>query len=111
MFVGHLGAVALFSASLATSFAAVLAFNLLMGMSTALETLCGQSYGAKQYLFRVRLGNAGAALAGSISYWINVLMLAFYINLSPSCAQTWTSFSRESLDEIVPFLRLAVLQL
>ncbi|TYI53220.1 hypothetical protein E1A91_D12G303800v1 [Gossypium mustelinum] len=49
MFVGHLGALALASASLATSFAAVLAFNLLMGMSTALETLCGQSYGAKQY--------------------------------------------------------------
>ncbi|OMO99840.1 Multi antimicrobial extrusion protein [Corchorus olitorius] len=32
-----------------SSLAAVLAFNLLIGMSTALETLCGQSYGAKQY--------------------------------------------------------------
>ncbi|XWS60910.1 hypothetical protein CRYUN_Cryun07bG0079000 [Craigia yunnanensis] len=36
MFVGHLGAVALASASLGTSFAAILAFNLLSGMSTAL---------------------------------------------------------------------------
>ncbi|KAK8714637.1 hypothetical protein V6N13_041988 [Hibiscus sabdariffa] len=204
MFVGHLGAIALSSASLATSFAAILAFNLLMGMSTALETLCGQSYGAKQYrmlgthtqramvvlslitvplaivlantasilaalgqdpeislaagiyarfmiptlfayailqcvlrflrtqnnifpmvlssgittlihifmcwalVFGVGLGSKGAALAGSVSYWINVLMLGFYIKLSPSCAQTWTSFSKESLQEILPFLRLAV---
>ncbi|XWS60909.1 hypothetical protein CRYUN_Cryun07bG0078900 [Craigia yunnanensis] len=59
-------------------------------------------------VFRLGLGNKGAALAGSISYWINVLMLAFYIKLSPSCAETWTSFSRESLHEILPFLRLAV---
>ncbi|KAH1075615.1 hypothetical protein J1N35_027943 [Gossypium stocksii] len=204
MFVGHLGALALASASLATSFAAVLAFNLLMGMSTALETLCGQSYGAKQYhmlgthtqramlilslitiplaiilantgsilsavgqdpeisraagvyacymiptlfayailqcllrflrtqnnifpmvlssgittlihvficwilVFKLSFGNKGAALAGSISYWINVLMLAFYIKFSPSCVQTWTGFSIESLYEVLPFLRLAV---
>ncbi|GMI99519.1 hypothetical protein like AT5G52450 [Hibiscus trionum] len=204
MFVGHLGAIALSSASLATSFAAILAFNLLMGMSTALETLCGQSHGAKQYrmlgthtqramvvlslitlplaivlaytgsimaalgqdpeisraagvyarfmiptlfayailqcllrflrtqnnifpmvlssgittllhificwvlVFRIGLGNKGAALAGSISYWINVLILAFYIKLSTSCAQTWTGFSKESLHEMFPFLRLAV---
>ncbi|WRX19449.1 Multi antimicrobial extrusion protein - like 10 [Theobroma cacao] len=204
MFVGHLGALALSSASLATSFASVLGFNLLIGMSTALETLCGQSYGAKQYrmlgihtqramfvlslisiplaivlantgsilaaigqdpeisqaagvyarfmipslfayailqcllrflrtqnnvfpmvlssgittlihifvcwilVFKFGLGNKGAALAGSISYWINVLALAFYIKLSPSCAETWTSFSRESMHEIFAFLRLAV---
>ncbi|XP_021291987.1 protein DETOXIFICATION 16-like [Herrania umbratica] len=204
IFVGHLGALALSSASLATSFASVLAFNLLLGMSTALETLCGQSYGAKQYrmlgihtqramfvlslisiplaivlantgsilaaigqdpvisqaagvyarfmipslfayailqcllrflrtqnnvfpmvlssgittlihifvcwilVFKFGLGNKGAALAGSISYWINVLMLAFYMKLSPSCAETWTSFSRESMHEIFAFLSLAV---
>ncbi|XVE58821.1 hypothetical protein DITRI_Ditri04bG0199800 [Diplodiscus trichospermus] len=59
-------------------------------------------------VFGLGLGNNGAALAGSISYWINVLMLAFYIKLSPTCAQTWTGFSRESLHEILPFLRLAV---
>ncbi|OMO51516.1 Multi antimicrobial extrusion protein [Corchorus olitorius] len=203
MFVGHLGALALSSASLATSLAAVLAFNLLIGMSTALETLCGQSYGAKQYhmlgihtqramfvlslisiplaiilasaesilaaigqdpeisraagvyarfmipslfayailqcllrflrtqnnvfpmvfssgittlihiflcwilVLKFGLGSKGAALAGSISYWINVLMLAFYIKLSPSCTETWTGFSKEALHEIFAFLRLA----
>ncbi|KAI3831733.1 hypothetical protein MKX03_002505 [Papaver bracteatum] len=49
MFVGHLGELSLSSASIATSFASVSGFSLLMGMGSALDTLCGQSYGAKQY--------------------------------------------------------------
>ncbi|XP_042000523.1 protein DETOXIFICATION 16-like [Salvia splendens] len=49
MFVGHLGELALSGASIATSFASVTGFSLLMGMASALDTLCGQSYGAKQY--------------------------------------------------------------
>ncbi|KAL0552288.1 hypothetical protein IC582_011396 [Cucumis melo] len=49
MFVGHLGQLPLASASMATSFAAVTGFSLLNGMCSALETFCGQSYGAKQY--------------------------------------------------------------
>ncbi|VFQ90373.1 unnamed protein product [Cuscuta campestris] len=50
MFVGHLGELDLSGASMATSFGTVTGFSLLMGMSSALDTLCGQSYGAKQYL-------------------------------------------------------------
>ncbi|CAO2830706.1 unnamed protein product [Amaranthus hypochondriacus] len=49
MFVGHLGKLPLSSASLASSFASVTGFYILLGMSSALETLCGQSYGAKKY--------------------------------------------------------------
>ncbi|CAN1228925.1 Protein DETOXIFICATION 16 [Linum grandiflorum] len=49
MFVGHLGELQLAGASLATSFASVTSITLLKGMGSALETLCGQSYGAKQY--------------------------------------------------------------
>ncbi|XVF50532.1 hypothetical protein PTKIN_Ptkin04bG0108800 [Pterospermum kingtungense] len=49
MFVGHLGELALSAASMASSFATVTGFSLLLGMATALDTLCGQSYGAKQY--------------------------------------------------------------
>ncbi|XP_026389523.1 protein DETOXIFICATION 16-like isoform X3 [Papaver somniferum] len=49
MFVGHLGELSLSGASMATSFATVTGFSLLMGMASALDTLCGQSYGAKQY--------------------------------------------------------------
>ncbi|KAL5549064.1 hypothetical protein UlMin_004295 [Ulmus minor] len=49
MYVGHLGELALAGASMATSFASVTGFSLLIGMGSALETFCGQSYGAKQY--------------------------------------------------------------
>ncbi|KAJ4960054.1 hypothetical protein NE237_019964 [Protea cynaroides] len=49
MFVGHLGELPLASACLGTSFASVTGFSLMTGMGSALDTLCGQSYGAKQY--------------------------------------------------------------
>ncbi|WVZ22927.1 hypothetical protein V8G54_001471 [Vigna mungo] len=49
MFVGHLGQLPLSAASMATSFASVTGFSLLVGMASALDTLCGQSYGAKQH--------------------------------------------------------------
>ncbi|KAK6942415.1 Multi antimicrobial extrusion protein [Dillenia turbinata] len=49
MFVGHLGELPLAGASMATSFCSGTGFSLLIGTSTALETLCGQAYGAKQY--------------------------------------------------------------
>ncbi|RCV33204.1 hypothetical protein SETIT_7G064200v2 [Setaria italica] len=49
MFVGHLGELALSSASMATSFASVTGFSLLLGMASSLDTLCGQAFGAKQH--------------------------------------------------------------
>ncbi|KAL0408919.1 UNVERIFIED_CONTAM: protein DETOXIFICATION 16 [Sesamum radiatum] len=204
MFVGHLGELALSSASMATSFASVTGFSLLLGMGSALETLCGQAYGAKQYhmlgvytqrailillavsialaviwyhtsfllvslgqdedisagagefnrwmipglfaygilqclirflqaqnnvvpmmissgmtaiihvfmcwlfLFKMKLGSRGAALANAVSYWINVLFLAVYIKFSTACAESFTGFSREAFEDILSFLRLAI---
>ncbi|PUZ61232.1 hypothetical protein GQ55_4G259200 [Panicum hallii var. hallii] len=49
MFVGHLGELPLAGASMASSFAAVTGFSLLLGMASALDTLCGQAFGAGQY--------------------------------------------------------------
>ncbi|KAM6593603.1 hypothetical protein CsatA_001306 [Cannabis sativa] len=204
MFVGHLGELTLSGASMATSFASVTGFSLLMGMASALDTLSGQSYGAKQYhmmgilmqrailvlvvvsiplaviwantepilvtlgqdpaiaaeagkyakfmipsifaygllqclvrflqtqnivfpmmvssgmttlihilvcwvlVFKSGLGSRGAAMANSISYWINVLLLALYVMYSPSCAKTWTGFSKEALRNVPTFVRLAI---
>uniref|UniRef100_A0A453QJR6 Protein TRANSPARENT TESTA 12 n=1 Tax=Aegilops tauschii subsp. strangulata TaxID=200361 RepID=A0A453QJR6_AEGTS len=48
MFVGHLGELALASASMASSFAIVTGFSFLTGMSFALDTLCGQAFGASE---------------------------------------------------------------
>ncbi|KAF3437232.1 hypothetical protein FNV43_RR19985 [Rhamnella rubrinervis] len=204
MFVGHLGQLALSGASMATSFASVTGFSFLVGMGSALDTLCGQSYGAKQYhmlgihmqramfvlllvsiplaviwaytgpilillrqdpeiseaaglyarsmipilfayalvqclvrflqaqnivfpmmlcsgvttllhfflcwvlIFIADMGFTGAALANSISYWMNVLLLVLFIKFSASCKKTWTGFSKESLQNIPTFLRLAI---
>ncbi|KAL8250387.1 hypothetical protein R6Q59_034080 [Mikania micrantha] len=49
MFVGRLGEASLAAASMATSFASVTGFSFMLGMGSALETLCGQAYGAEQY--------------------------------------------------------------
>ncbi|CAN7082283.1 unnamed protein product [Brassica oleracea var. botrytis] len=202
MFVGHLGSLPLSAASIATSFASVTGFTFLMGTASALETLCGQSYGAKMYgklgiymqramfvllilsiplsvvwaytenilvfvhqdksiaslagsyawymipsifayallqclnrflqtqnnvfpvfvssgitaclhvllcwvlVLKSGLGHKGAALAISVSYWFNVILLSCYVKFSASCSQTWTGFSKESLSQIPAFMRL-----
>ncbi|KAJ9568211.1 hypothetical protein OSB04_004177 [Centaurea solstitialis] len=49
MFVGHLGEFSLSVASMATSFASVTGFSFMLGMGSALDTFCGQAYGAQQY--------------------------------------------------------------
>ncbi|XP_028091224.1 protein DETOXIFICATION 16-like [Camellia sinensis] len=204
MFVGHLGELVLSGASMASSFASVTGFSMLLGMASALDTLCGQSYGAKQYhmlgiqmqramlvlslvsiplaviwantgpilvflgqdpdiseqaqlyacymipsifaygllqclvkllqtqnivfpmmissgittlihllvcwllVFKSGLGIRGAALANSISYWINVALLVLFVKFSPSCAKSWTGFSKEALHNIPTFIKLAI---
>ncbi|CAO2168238.1 unnamed protein product [Urochloa humidicola] len=49
MFVGHLGKLNLAGASLAIAITSATGRNIIIGMSTALDTLCGQAYGAGQY--------------------------------------------------------------
>lgn len=204
MFVGHLGELALSSASIATSFAGVTGFSLLSGMASSLDTLCGQAFGAKQYyllgiykqramfvltlvsvvvaivwsytgqillvfgqdpeisagagsyirwmipalfvygplqchvrflqtqnivlpvmlssgvtalnhvlvcwllVYKLGLGNKGAAVANAISYLTNVSILTIYVRISPACKNTWSGLSKEAFREITNFLRLGV---
>lgn len=49
MMAGHLGELTLASVAIATSFTNVTGIIPLFGFACALETLCGQAYGAKQY--------------------------------------------------------------
>ncbi|TYJ39061.1 hypothetical protein E1A91_A04G039800v1 [Gossypium mustelinum] len=49
MFAGHLGELQLAGATLANSWATVTGFAFMTGLSGALETLCGQGFGAKFY--------------------------------------------------------------
>eukprot|EP00249_Psilotum_nudum_P012259 c23676_g1_i1 orf=1-849(-) len=204
MIVGHLGELELSSASIAASFGNVTGLSLLMGLASALETLCGQAYGAKQYhllglflqraililtlvsiplaclwanvekillvmgqkpdisekageyaiwlipnlfafaalqplmkflqaqslviamvvcssiaiavhipicwliVFRTNLGNRGAALATSISNWINVVLLLLYLKYSPACEKALTRLSWEVFRGWKVFFKLAI---
>lgn len=59
-------------------------------------------------VFKSKLGSRGAALANSISYWINVLLMALYIKFSSSCVKTWTGFSKAALHKIPTFLKISI---
>ncbi|XP_022773117.1 protein DETOXIFICATION 27-like isoform X2 [Durio zibethinus] len=48
-FAGHLGDLNLAAISFVTTVIISITFGFLLGMASALETLCGQAYGAKQY--------------------------------------------------------------
>nr|GEX80564.1 multi antimicrobial extrusion protein [Tanacetum cinerariifolium] len=50
----------------------------------------------------------GATLANAVSLWINVLLLAVYVCVSPSCKKTWKGFSKEAFNNIPTFVKLAV---
>ncbi|KAF8113637.1 hypothetical protein N665_0047s0043 [Sinapis alba] len=49
MIVGHKNEISLAGIALASSIANVTGFSLLSGLTSALETLCGQAFGARQY--------------------------------------------------------------
>ncbi|VAI36095.1 unnamed protein product [Triticum turgidum subsp. durum] len=59
-------------------------------------------------VYRLGLGNKGAALANGISYLANVSILAIYIRVSPSCRSTWTGLSKEAFHGILSFVKLAL---
>ncbi|KAL0450040.1 UNVERIFIED_CONTAM: protein DETOXIFICATION 14 [Sesamum latifolium] len=204
MMLGHLDELALSSAAIATCLSNVTGFSLIFGMACALETLCGQAYGAKNYqkvgtftygaimwlflacipvcvlwiytdklliligqdpvisveagkfsiwlipslfpyailqslvrylqtqslilpmllstvaslcvhlplswalIFKLKLGNAGAALSIGLSYWLNVIMLGLYVKYSSSCEKTRTSFSKDMFLTTREFFQFAI---
>ncbi|KAI5059253.1 hypothetical protein GOP47_0025572 [Adiantum capillus-veneris] len=203
-FVGHFGELELSGASIANSFSVVTGFSVVLGLGYALETLCGQAFGAKQYqklgiytqrailvlnvtsiplafawaniesillllgqdpriaskageygiwliptlfaaatsqpfvkflqaqslvaplllislatllchvpicafmVFKSGLGYRGAAVANSISFWIDALFLFLYVHFSQSCSQSWVPLSLEAFQDLKAFLKLAI---
>ncbi|KAM7495447.1 hypothetical protein LguiB_030056 [Lonicera macranthoides] len=79
MFAGHLGDLELAASNLANSWATVTGFAFLVGLSGALETLCGQGYGAK--LFRM----LGIYLQASciISIFFSIIISVIWIYTEP----------------------------
>ncbi|CAN6359239.1 unnamed protein product [Urochloa humidicola] len=59
-------------------------------------------------VFKTSLGYIGASLAISLSYWLNVIMLAAYIRYSKSCKETRSHPTIEAFKGVGVFLRLAL---
>ncbi|CAA3027109.1 DETOXIFICATION 14-like [Olea europaea subsp. europaea] len=59
-------------------------------------------------VFKTKLGNAGAALAIGLSYWINVILLVIYVKYSSTCKKTRVSFSNIVLPSMKEFFSFAV---
>ncbi|XP_050224815.1 protein DETOXIFICATION 12-like [Mercurialis annua] len=99
MMVGHLGELALSSTAVAISLSSVTGFSVLSGMACALETLCGQAYGAEQYR---KLGNQTYSgifslilVAFGVSIiWMNMEKLLILIGQDPTIAHEAGNFTR-----------------
>ncbi|CAD5318074.1 unnamed protein product [Arabidopsis thaliana] len=77
MVAGHNGELQLSGVALANSFTNVTGFSIMCGLVGALETLCGQAYGAKQY---EKIGTyAYSAIASNIPICFLISILWLYI--------------------------------
>ncbi|KAG7029651.1 Protein DETOXIFICATION 27 [Cucurbita argyrosperma subsp. argyrosperma] len=78
-FAGHLGDVELASISIANTVIVGFNFGLLLGMASALETLCGQAYGAKRFhMLGIYLQRSWIML-----FLCCFLLLPFYVYATP----------------------------
>uniref|UniRef100_A0A453PUL5 Protein DETOXIFICATION n=1 Tax=Aegilops tauschii subsp. strangulata TaxID=200361 RepID=A0A453PUL5_AEGTS len=75
MFSGHLGDVHLAGATLGNSWATVTGYAFVTGMSGALETLCGQAYGARLYRMLGLYLQSSLIMSAVVSMVIAVLWL------------------------------------
>ncbi|KAJ7000485.1 protein DETOXIFICATION 14-like [Populus alba x Populus x berolinensis] len=57
---------------------------------------------------KLQLGQKGAAIAFSLSTWLNVILLGLYVKFSSACEKTRAPLSREALYGIGEFFRLGV---
>lgn len=73
MFSGHLGDVPLAGATLGNSWATVTGYAFVTGMSGALETLCGQAYGARLYRMLGLYLQSSLIMSAVVSVLISVL--------------------------------------
>ncbi|CAL5190504.1 unnamed protein product [Lathyrus oleraceus] len=77
VFSGHLGSLELAGASIANVGIQGLAYGIMLGMASAVQTVCGQAYGAKKYaamcitLQRAIILHLGAAVILTFLYWFS----------------------------------------
>lgn len=60
------------------------------------------------FIYALGWGFRGAAMATSVSFWINAILLILYVKFSEMCKDTWRNFTREAFVDLYEFLKLAV---
>ncbi|XP_022751950.1 protein DETOXIFICATION 41-like [Durio zibethinus] len=108
MFTGHLGALELAGASIASVGIQGLAYGIMLGMASAVQTVCGQAYGAKQYSAmgiicqRAIILHLGAAVLLTFMYWYSGAVL-LAMGQTESIAQQGQVFARGLIPQIYAF--------
>ncbi|XP_057441388.1 protein DETOXIFICATION 41-like [Lotus japonicus] len=108
MFAGHLGSVELAGASVASVGIQGLAYGIMLGMASAVQTVCGQAYGAKKYaamgviLQRAIILHLGAAVLLTFLYWFSGSFL-LAIGQTESIAKSGQIFARGLILQIYAF--------
>ncbi|KAL3686058.1 hypothetical protein R1sor_004080 [Riccia sorocarpa] len=99
MFAGHLGELALSSSQIAFTTAGATGFNVMMGLASALETLCGQAYGAQEYrltgIFLQRAILVSIFIAIPISFvWWNMAPILIFMGQDLAISEGAQEYSR-----------------
>ncbi|PIA41658.1 hypothetical protein AQUCO_02200234v1 [Aquilegia coerulea] len=108
MFVGHLGVLELAGASIASVGIQGLAYGIMLGMASAVQTVCGQAYGAKKYASlgiicqKAIILHLGAAFILTFLYWFSEAFLKA-IGQSSSIAKQGQTFARGLLPQLYAF--------
>ncbi|XP_073005472.1 protein DETOXIFICATION 41 [Typha latifolia] len=108
MFVGHLGALALAGASITNVGIQGLAYGIMLGMASAVQTVCGQAYGAKKYKAmgiicqRALILHFIAAIVLSFLYWYSGALLRA-IGQSDKIVAVGQLYARGLLPQLIAF--------
>ncbi|XP_045829571.1 protein DETOXIFICATION 41 [Trifolium pratense] len=108
MFSGHLGSLELAGASIANVGIQGLAYGIMLGMASAVQTVCGQAYGAKKYavmcitLQRAVVLHLGAAVILTFLYWFSGDFLRL-IGQTDSIAEQGQVFARGLIPQLYAF--------
>ncbi|KAG4918790.1 hypothetical protein AAZX31_20G111400 [Glycine max] len=114
MMVGHLGKLVLSSTAIAISLCAVSGFSLIFGMSCALETQCGQAYGAQQYRkFGVQIYTAIVSLTLACLpltlLWVYLGKILIFLGQDPLISQEAGKFALCMIPALFAYATLQAL--
>ncbi|KAL6657996.1 hypothetical protein ACP70R_005776 [Stipagrostis hirtigluma subsp. patula] len=108
MFSGHLGDVHLAGATLGNSWATVTGYAFVTGLSGALETLCGQAYGARLYRMLGLYLQSSLIMSAAVSVLVSVLWcftepLLLCLRQDPEVSRAAAAFVRSQVPGLFAF--------